>query len=157
MTDVAIRLAAATFAGGVIGMNRDLRGKPAGVKTHALVSLGAAICTLLIVDVERSGGTADVNALSRVVQGIITGVGFLGAGVILRDAAGRVSGLTTAATIWVCAALGTLCGLGDWEVLTAALVLVLLILLLGGPIEGLAERVFGKRRIHRDGRPPAPE
>ena len=141
MLEIAIRLAAATIAGSVIGLNRDLRGKPAGVRTHALVTLGAAMSTLLVVEL-GSSGDVDADAASRVVQGIITGIGFLGAGVILRDAAGHVSGLTTAATIWVCATLGTLCGLGSWGLLLVSLGLVMLILLAGGPLEQWAERVF---------------
>jgi putative Mg2+ transporter-C (MgtC) family protein len=144
MLEVAIRLAAATIAGSVIGLNRDLRGKPAGVRTHALVALGSAMSTLVIFELGRGGGHADPNAVSRVVQGIITGVGFLGAGVIMRDAAGHVSGLTTAATIWVCATLGTLCGLGSWGLLLVSLGLVMLILLAGGPLEQTAERLFRK-------------
>ena len=138
--DIAIRLSAATLAGAVIGLNRDLHGKPAGVRTHGLVALGAAVSTLLVV--QLGGGKADANAVSRVVQGIITGIGFLGAGVILRDAAGHVSGLTTAATIWICAALGSVCGLGQWELVLTSLGLVLLILWAGGPVEQLAERWF---------------
>ena len=139
--DIAIRLTAATLAGAVIGLNRDLHGKPAGVRTHGLVALGAAVSTLLVVEL-TPGGVVDSNSVSRVVQGIITGIGFLGAGVILRDAAGHVSGLTTAATIWICAALGGLCGLGSWRLLLVSLALVLLILWAGGPVEQLAERWF---------------
>ena len=156
MLEIAIRLAAATFAGAVIGLNRDLRRKPAGVRTHALVTLGAAISTLLIVHFEPGGQVANADALSRVVQGIITGIGFLGAGVILRDAAGRVSGLTTAATIWICAALGTLCGVGDWALLLMSLGLVLLILLAGGPVEMVAERLFRRGRSSVEGPRDAP-
>jgi putative Mg2+ transporter-C (MgtC) family protein len=76
------------------------------------------------------------------VQGILTGVGFLGAGVILRDPAGHVTGLTTAATIWICAVLGIVCGLGHWVLLGIAGGLTTLILLLGRPLERLAERLF---------------
>jgi putative Mg2+ transporter-C (MgtC) family protein len=147
--DIAIRLAAATVAGGILGLNRDLRGKPAGVRTHALVTLGAAVSTMLALETGLGGGAADVNAVGRVVQGILTGIGFLGAGVILRDAAGHVSGLTTAATIWVCAALGILCGLALWSMLFLAGVLALLVLIVGGPLERALGRYLKKR-----GRPP---
>ena len=148
--DIAIRLAAATVAGGLLGLNRDLRGKPAGVRTHALVTLGAAVSTMLALETGIGGGGADANAVGRVVQGILTGIGFLGAGVILRDAAGHVSGLTTAATIWVCAALGILCGLALWSMLLLAGVLALLVLVLGGPLE----RSIGRYLKRRDRSPP---
>jgi len=85
---------------------------------------------------------ADQNVTGRVVQGILTGVGFLGAGVILRDPAGHVTGLTTAATVWMCAVLGIVCGLGYWGILEIAVILTTLLLLLGRPLERLAERIF---------------
>jgi len=88
----------------------------------------------------------DPNAASRIVQGILTGIGFLGAGVILRDTLGHVSGLTTASTIWICAVLGIVCGLGYWFILTIALVLTLIALFFGKPIERLAERRFKPRQ-----------
>jgi putative Mg2+ transporter-C (MgtC) family protein len=141
---IALRLVAATVAGGAIGINRDLRGKPAGVRTHALVTLGSAVVTMLALE------SGDPNNVGRVVQGIITGVGFLGAGVILRDSAGRVSGLTTAATVWLCATLGPVCAMGDWRLVLLSTVLTLLILVTGGPIEQTAERFFKKH----DAAPP---
>jgi len=137
----AIRLGAALLVGTILGLNRELHGKPAGMRTHALVSLGAAIATILVLD---SRLAVDSNAISRVVQGILTGVGFLGAGVIMRDPIGHVTGLTTAATIWMCAVLGIVCGLGYWTLLGIAIVLTTLLLLLGRPIERLAERLFHK-------------
>jgi putative Mg2+ transporter-C (MgtC) family protein len=137
----AVRLGAALIVGAILGLNRELHGKPAGMRTHALVSLGAAIATILVLD---SRVAVDSNAISRVVQGILTGVGFLGAGVIMRDPIGHVTGLTTAATIWMCAVLGIVCGLGHWTLLGIAVVLTTLLLLLGRPIERLAERLFHK-------------
>jgi len=142
---VVLRLVAATVAGGAIGVNRDLRGKPAGVRTHALVTLGSALLTMLSLE------SGDPNNVGRVVQGIITGIGFLGAGVILRDATGRVSGLTTAATVWLCAALGATCAMGDWRLVSMATLLTLVILVIGGPIEQAMERFFRKR----DAAPPS--
>jgi putative Mg2+ transporter-C (MgtC) family protein len=137
----AIRLGAALIVGTILGLNRELHGKPAGLRTHALVSLGAAIATILVIDVRVA---VDSNAIGRVVQGILTGVGFLGAGVIMRDPIGHVTGLTTAATIWMCAVLGIVCGLGYWILLGIAVVLTTLLLLLGRPVERLAERLFHK-------------
>lgn len=139
----AVRLGAALLLGAVLGLNRELHGKPAGMRTHALVSLGAAIATLLVCDSPLQK-LPDPNAVSRVVQGILTGVGFLGAGVIMRDPLGHVTGLTTAATIWICAVLGLVCGLGYWTLLGIAALLTTLLLLLGRPIERLAERLFHK-------------
>src|SRR5271167_2403390 len=121
--DVIARLCAAVVAGAVLGINRDLRHKPAGLRTHALVSLGSAIACLVALSI----AAADASGLSRVVQGLVTGIGFLGAGVILHhDAEHRVAGLTTAASIWIAAALGAACGSGLWlaAVLSLALTLV---------------------------------
>ncbi len=124
--DVVLRLAAATLAGSLLGLNRELRRKPAGLRTHALVSLGAAL--LVVTFIDRDGVGAD--AVSRVVQGIITGIGFLGAGVILHRPAGRVTGLTSAAMIWIAAALGVVAGLGRWLELIAGLALIAIVLFL---------------------------
>ena len=140
--ETALRLGAALIVGALFGLNRELHGKPAGLRTHALVSLGAATAAILILRAPDGHLTADPNAISRVIQGILTGVGFLGAGVILRDPAGHVTGLTTAATIWVCAVLGLVCGLGYWVVLGVTVVLTTMTLLLGRPLERLAEKLF---------------
>jgi putative Mg2+ transporter-C (MgtC) family protein len=140
--ETALRLGAALVVGALFGLNRELHGKPAGLRTHALVTLGAATATALILRTGDGRFVTDANAISRVVQGILTGVGFLGAGVILRDPAGHVTGLTTAATIWMCAALGIVCGLGLWLILGITVALTAIILLLGRPLERLAERLF---------------
>jgi putative Mg2+ transporter-C (MgtC) family protein len=144
--ETALRLGAALMVGGVLGLNRELHGKPAGLRTHALVSLGAAVATIIVLKAPDGSLAADQNAIGRVVQGILTGVGFLGAGVILRDPMGHVTGLTTAATIWICAVLGTVCGLGHWGILGIAVGFTVFALLLGRPIERLAERLF-KRHV----------
>ena len=88
---VALRLLVAFVFGALLGLNRELHGKAAGVRTHSLVSLGAAAATLAAL-YSANGAVADANATSRVIQGILTGIGFLGAGVILHDTPGRVSG-----------------------------------------------------------------
>jgi len=137
------RLAAAMVLGALIGLNRELKHKPAGLRTHALVALGAAVLTLLAGGQTGSGDLAHYDALSRVIQGIITGIGFLGAGVILRSADGHhVSGLTTAASIWLAACLGCACGTGAWAITACAFALIMLILILGGPLERWALRRF---------------
>jgi len=144
LLDVALRLLAATLIGSAIGLDREVHSKPAGLRTHALVALGAALVTVVVI---RAGGahTTDVNAVSRVIQGIIAGVGFLGGGAIIKGAANGsevVVGLTTAATIWVVASLGIACGAGQWAAATMAAGFALLILILGRPIEGLTHRIF---------------
>jgi len=140
-TDLLLRLGAAIGAGAVIGLNRDLRNRPAGVRTHSLVGLGSAI--VMLAALELPGDPEQAGAAVRAIQGVLTGIGFLGAGVILRQPDRRtVRGLTTAATIWVTAALGLVCGLGYWMLAGTAIAFALAILLLGGPIERLARRLM---------------
>src|SRR5262245_40693302 len=127
--DIIIRLGAAILIGGVIGLNRDLHHKPTGVRTLGLVALGSALAVLAVAQDPQ----ADI---SRVIQGVITGVGFIGAGVILhRPTDKRVHGLTTAAAIWVTAAMGVLCGLAAWRIVAIATPFILALLIVGGPIE----------------------
>lgn len=144
-----LRLGAATVAGALVGVNRELRGKPAGMRTHALVSLGAAIATLSSDYLASSGPVFDSNAITRAVQGIIAGVGFLGGGVILKTSErGSVRHLTTAASIWVVACIGIVCGVGQWPLAMAGLFLTLLMLVIGGPVEGRIRNLV-LRRIFR--------
>jgi putative Mg2+ transporter-C (MgtC) family protein len=147
--ETALRLGAALMVGAILGLNRELHGKPAGLRTHALVSLGAAVATIVVLRSPDGLLVADQNAIGRVVQGILTGIGFLGAGVILRDPLGHVTGLTTAATIWICAVLGIVCGLGYWVTLGITVGLTTFALFLARPLERLAEKLF-----HRHGSGP---
>ena len=142
---VWVRLVVAVFIGGVFGLNRELHGKAAGLRTHALVTLGSAMAAMMALPPHLGGAASDPNALGRIIQGILTGVGFLGAGVILRDPAGHVTGLTTAATIWVCAGLGIACGLGYWSLVGVSGGLVFSVLMVGRSIERVAERIFKRR------------
>ena len=108
MVALTLRLVIAMFLGAVIGAQRERWGKPAGLRTHMLVSLGRA---LFIVASSQSGMNSD--GISRVIQGLVTGIGFLGAGAILKLREKReVEGLTTAASIWLTAAVGVTVGLG---------------------------------------------
>ena len=142
-----LRLGAATVVGAAVGINRELRGKPAGMRTHALVSLGAAVVTLSSIALATRGAALDANAVTRAVQGIVAGVGFLGGGVILKTSdRGSVRNLTTAASIWVVACLGIVCGAGQWALAIAALALTLVVLVIGGPVEGALRHVVLRRR-----------
>ncbi|WP_036164682.1 MgtC/SapB family protein [Massilia sp. 9096] len=140
--DILLRLAAAVLIGAAIGLDRNLHGKPTGVRTLGLVSLGSALLTMAASDMLTSPtGQVDVSAVSRVIQGLITGIGFLGSGVIIHKAGSeRVRGLTTAASIWITAILGVLCGMGSWQIAGIALVIVFLLLLLGKPLERTLQR-----------------
>ena len=149
-TDALLRLLPALLMGGLVGLNRDLRGKPVGFRTLGLVGMGAALMTYLGISL---AGSNDGSA-SRVFQGIITGIGFLGAGVILQPAAEErvreVRGLTTAACVWVVACIGAACGAGMRSEALLVTVLVLALLYFGGWIEHRIERVI-KRSSGRDG------
>jgi putative Mg2+ transporter-C (MgtC) family protein len=146
--DIVLRLAAATGSGMILGINRELKDKPAGVRTHALVALGAAVIPLI-----ASLPPTDGTSVSRALQGVITGIGFLGAGVILRKLdSGTVHGLTTAATIWLAAALGAACGLGYWSIAAVASALALLVLVLGVPLERQIRRSEGLDPSDREAR-----
>lgn len=136
--EVILRMMTAVLAGCVIGLDRNLHGKPTGIKTMGLVALGASLATMASLDFGLSGPGDDSGALSRTIQGVLTGVGFIGAGVIVHDhASDKIRGLTTAASIWVTAALGVVCGMGAWQIAAVALVIVLLLFLLGRPVEKL--------------------
>jgi putative Mg2+ transporter-C (MgtC) family protein len=118
---IGVRLLMAAVFGGLIGFERQSHGKRAGLRTHMLVALGAALFV-----VSQYDGTPDSG--SRVVQGIAAGIGFLGAGAILKDQHDTVKGLTTAADIWLTAAIGVTAGLGRGSTALLATVLALVIL-----------------------------
>ena len=142
MTDLAeiiLRLGGATLIGAAIGLNRDLRGKPIGVRTLGLVGLASAMAVLAVAP---DGG--DFNPVSRVIQGVLTGIGFLGAGVIVRREVGKaIHGLTTAACTWTTACIGLVCGLAAWPVVATGVALVFTLLIFGGPLERMSHRILG--------------
>lgn len=156
--EISLRLGSAMLAGAVLGLNRELRGKPAGLRTNALVSLGSAILVLAGIGITLGSDIArQADVVSRVMQGIVTGIGFLGAGVILRDTDGtQVHGITTAATIWLTATLGAVCGAGMWPLALLGVGLTLVILVLGKPLEKFLHRRFPKLSDHHhdDSKPP---
>jgi putative Mg2+ transporter-C (MgtC) family protein len=150
LLDLSLRLGAATLAGMLIGINRDIADKPIGMRTLGLVALGAAIASVATIEFKNLVDHPD--ALSRVVQGILqgimAGISFIGAGVILRDReAKQVEGLTTAATVWVTAALGIACGLAAWPVVAVGLGLALFLLVGVAKLEKLfpVERIVKRR------------
>ena len=123
-TRVTLRLVLAVLLGGLLGMEREQQGKEAGVRTHMLVSLGAALFVL----VPDMAGAMD-DAMSRVIQGVVAGVGFLGAGTILKSNRNdEVKGLTTAAGVWLTAAIGVTIGLGHEATALLAAVMAFVIL-----------------------------
>ena len=144
--EVGVRLGAAAVAGALIGLNRDLTNKPIGIRTLGLVGLGAGAVSVATIQV--AGMAENPDAMSRVVQGIIQGVmagiSFIGAGVILRDARARaVEGLTTAGTVWVTAALGIASGLGRWNVVVIGVAIALFLLVVVAWIEARVSKIDG--------------
>lgn len=133
---VLIKLAAATLLGALIGYQREKVGKPAGIKTHILATLGT---TVFIIACINAGFQSD--ALSRVIQGIVTGIGFLGAGAILKlDEKRDIQGLTTAASIWGAAAIGVAVGLGVLGVALLGTFFMFIVLTVLGAIEFHSEK-----------------
>jgi putative Mg2+ transporter-C (MgtC) family protein len=120
----------AVVLGAAIGVEREFSGKPAGLRTNILICLGAAVFTIIS---KRMAGEND--SLTRIAAGVVTGVGFLGAGAIIQDRAG-VHGLTTAATIWFMACIGMACGAGLYELAVISTLLAIFVLI-------------GLRLIHR--------
>lgn len=133
--DVFLRLALAAGLGGAIGLEREYRHKPAGLRTNMLIGLGSALFALLSVELGTAGGTPD-----RIASQVVTGIGFLGAGAILRTGH-NVQGLTTAATIWVNAGIGMAAGVGAYSVAAGGATLTLVVL----AVLPLMERVFDAR------------
>jgi len=131
LAHVLVRLTAAAMLGAIIGFERERAGKPAGLRTHMLVTLGTAVFVLAC-----SGSGMNSDGLSRVIQGIVTGIGFIGAGSILKINDGReVQGLTTSAGVWMTAAVG----LGSLGVAILATLFALAVL------------SFARRYEHKDG------
>jgi len=123
---VIIRLVAAVLLGGIVGIQREKDRKPAGLRTHMLVSLATAV---FVISCSAAG--VSVEGLSRVVQGLVTGIGFIGAGAILKlSQEHQIRGLTTAASVWMTAAIGVSVGLGSLGIGAMVTILALIILVL---------------------------
>lgn len=124
VTRIALRLVIAALLGGILGFEREQKGKAAGLRTHMLVALGAAIFVLT----PQQAGVSDAD-LTRVLQGLVAGVGFLGAGAILKgNDEEEIKGLTTAASIWLTAAIGVAAGMGREATAVLSTVLALVVL-----------------------------
>ncbi len=146
LPDMLLRIGAALACGVSIGINRDLHRKPAGFRTFGLVALGSAIVTIAA----QALAPGDPAAASRVAQGILTGIGFLGAGLIVRrERSHAVSGLTTAAAVWATAGLGVACGLGLYALALAGIACALFVLVVGGPLERRLELLLGAQQAAR--------
>jgi putative Mg2+ transporter-C (MgtC) family protein len=140
---IALRLGLALLVGAILGLNRWLHHKSAGIRTHSLVSIGSATAILLISDFVKD----DAQSVSRVLQGLITGLGFLGAGVIIREQQSqKISGLTTAASVWSCSLIGAAFGAGQFALGSISLGAILLVLIMGGPLERLVSGLTGIKR-----------
>ena len=131
-----LRLLLAAGLGGAIGLEREIRRKPAGLRTNILIAVGSALFTALSIQIARAGGTPDCIAAQ-----IVTGIGFLGAGAILRSEH-HVQGMTTAATIWVNSAVGMAAGAGEDPMATVTTVITLIVLATGS-IQAYFERRSG--------------
>ncbi len=131
------RLSLAAVLGGVLGLEREWHHKSAGLRTNILIAIGAALFTLMSIEL-----TGDSGDPSRVASQIVTGIGFLGAGAIMRTNAG-VQGLTTAAAIWVNAAIGVTVGGGEYHLAFIATGVTLVVLLVLPPIERVIARRSG--------------
>jgi putative Mg2+ transporter-C (MgtC) family protein len=146
-SEVILRLGIATLAGGLIGLNRDLHGKPVGVKTLGLVGLATAMVVALAVSSADPSHLSD--PASRIIQGILTGIGFLGAGVIVRpEHHFRIRGLTSAACTWFAACIGIACGLGQWRIILIALAIAFTLLTVGHWIERRLHDALGGKDEH---------
>jgi putative Mg2+ transporter-C (MgtC) family protein len=142
-TTIALRLGLALLAGSILGLNRWLHHKSAGIRTHSLVAIGSATAVILISDFVRD----DAQSMSRVLQGLLTGLGFLGAGVIIHEQqSSKIHGLTTAASLWTCAIVGAAFGGGQFVLGLFSIGAIFIALALGGPLERLVSRLLGIKR-----------
>ena len=138
---VIIRVTAAIILGGILGIQRERARKPAGLRTHMIVCLGTAVVVLACL-----ASSMDISGLSRVIQGIVTGIGFIGAGSILKLSEQReIRGLTTAAGLWMTAAIGVAVGLGSLGVALIGTAATFIVLSLIGAVESRLEKRDNRR------------
>lgn len=140
-SELVVRLLLAAVLGAAVGLERELRQKSAGLRTNTLIAVGAALFTLMSIEMAEGTAAADPT---RLAAQIVTGVGFLGAGAIMRTGSG-ISGLTTAATVWVNAAIGVAAGGGEYHLALIATGVTLAVLLALSPLEAWIDRRLPKR------------
>lgn len=140
--DYMLRLLAAAVIGGLVGIERDLKGKPSGMRTNILMCVGS--CLVMILSVRVAGDAGPPSDPGRIAAQVVTGVGFIGAGMILRSRV-TVTGLTSAATIWFVAAIGLVVGYGDYVLAGIAAALMLLTLT---ALDRVEKRFESTRQIH---------
>ena len=147
--EIVLRLTIAMLAGGAIGLNRELHDKPIGVRTLGIVALATAMLVIATdPDAIRHGVT---DGASRIIQGVLTGIGFLGAGVIVRSKRTKhVHGLTSAACVWLTACIGVVCALAAWRLLGIGVSLAFVLLLIGGQSEKWLHHLFGGKDDDND-------
>ncbi|MBI3174712.1 MAG: MgtC/SapB family protein [Chloroflexi bacterium] len=134
LTENLIKLGLAILVGGVIGAEREFQDKAAGFRTIILITVGAALFTIFSISLDPG------NSRTRIAANIVTGIGFLGAGTIIREG-GRIAGLTTAATIWLSSALGMGIGAGEIQFVLIATAAVLVVLLVFPYLEGIIDHI----------------
>ncbi len=139
--DDLVGIILAVVFGTAIGLEREVRGKAAGLRTNVLICLGAAVFTII----SKRMGVEHNDSLTRIAAQIVTGVGFLGAGAIIRDRAG-IYGLTTAATIWLVASIGMACGAGFHGLAVLSALMAVLVLMGLGQLEKPLSRYVKKRK-----------
>jgi putative Mg2+ transporter-C (MgtC) family protein len=144
--DLVARLALAVFLGGLVGIEREYSVPSAGLRTNILVSVGS--CLFTILSIEAFPSTSANRDTARVAAQIVSGIGFLGAGAVFRNG-DHVQGLTTAATIWLMAAVGMAAGAGNYFLATAAVVITLVVLVALAPLSAELSRRREQRRQER--------
>lgn len=140
--ELILRLLASIALGGIVGLEREISKRPAGLRTHMLVCMGACLFTVAsLYMLPQNSQTIDY---SRIAAGIVTGIGFIGAGSIIANR-GHVRGVTTAASLWMTAAIGLIAGMGNYILATAGAVLSLLVLMVGR-VEKVIESDFEEKK-----------
>lgn len=147
--DIIVRVTVAVLVGMAIGIERELSNHPAGMKTHALVCLGAAITTMISAEMcyslignEALDASSKVD-MSRIASGVVSGIGFIGAGAVIKSRDGSVvTGITTAATVWVSGCMGLAIGMGYFKIITVAMLAILFTTVI---LKGFENRFFKHR------------
>jgi putative Mg2+ transporter-C (MgtC) family protein len=146
-----VRLLAAVIVGGIVGFDRELRNKPAGLRTHILTSLAAALFTLITFELHHVVINSDKSTTAdpiRIIEAVTAGVAFLAAGAIIQSR-GNVRGLTTGANMWLAGALGVACGAGDYTLAAFGTVFAVIVLVVLGRLEAMARKDSGDKDSDR--------